>query len=198
MQRVIPQELGYKSTGEFSVSLLSGVVAAGLAADSDIFQFRNGGSKVALVRRVEIWAISEATPFTAGRFVFRLYQARGWSADGSGGTAATLTGNNGKVRTSFDTSVATARIASTAALTAGTRTTDAQGMRAFAGPAPTAALTNFFVLPNPIQLYGDGVERYPLVCPNNEGFVIQATVPATGTWTFGVNVHWEETGGFRL
>lgn len=199
MQRVIPLQNGYTSTGEYSIPLLSGVIAAGLTADSDIFQFRNAtAGKIALVRRVEIWAISDSVGFTAGRFIFRMVQARSWTVGGSGGTAAILTGDNGKVRTSFDTAAVTMRISSTGALTAGTRTLDAQGVRAIAGAAPTTLATNFFVLPNPIQLYGDGVERYPLTCAFQEGFVLQATVPATGTWTFGVNVHWEETGGFRL
>ena len=32
----------------------------------------------------------------------------------------------------------------------------------------------------------------PLVFANQEGFVIKATVPATGTWQLGVDVSWDE------
>jgi hypothetical protein len=34
--------------------------------------------------------------------------------------------------------------------------------------------------------------EHPLVLAQNEGFVIQATVPATGVWFFAVKVDWVE------
>jgi hypothetical protein len=33
---------------------------------------------------------------------------------------------------------------------------------------------------------------YPLALANNEGFIIAATVPATGTWNLSVATDWEE------
>jgi hypothetical protein len=35
-------------------------------------------------------------------------------------------------------------------------------------------------------------DEYPVLYEQNEGFVIRATVPATGTWTFEVQVEWAE------
>jgi len=35
-----------------------------------------------------------------------------------------------------------------------------------------------------------------LVLANNEGFVIEATVPATGVWFFDVKVDWEELAAY--
>jgi hypothetical protein len=34
--------------------------------------------------------------------------------------------------------------------------------------------------------------EHPLILAQNEGIVIQATVPATGTWQFGVKIDWTE------
>jgi hypothetical protein len=42
--------------------------------------------------------------------------------------------------------------------------------------------------------------EWPLVLVQNEGFIIRATVPATGTWEFGVLLEWSEivtTGGYN-
>jgi hypothetical protein len=36
----------------------------------------------------------------------------------------------------------------------------------------------------------------PLQLANNEGFVVQATVPATGTWTFSVQVCRDEVSAY--
>jgi len=55
--------------------------------------------------------------------------AKSFSAAGTGGTAATITGNNGKMRTSMGTTLlGEARCASTAALGAGTKTLDSQAI----------------------------------------------------------------------
>jgi hypothetical protein len=35
-------------------------------------------------------------------------------------------------------------------------------------------------------------DSYPLLFAQNEGFIIRATVPATGTWAFAVTVDWNE------
>ena len=42
--------------------------------------------------------------------------------------------------------------------------------------------------------------EWPVVFVQNEGFLVRATVPATGTWTFSVIIEWLEvaaTGGFN-
>jgi hypothetical protein len=35
-----------------------------------------------------------------------------------------------------------------------------------------------------------------LLLAQNEGFVVRATVPATGTWQFGVTVVWTEVASY--
>jgi len=195
---VIPA--GYTSTGEYEVNLQSSTMAAGLASGSDIFQFRtNVAGKLFLVHRVSIWAVNQSTVFTGGgTFVFNMLQVRSWSANGSGGVAATLTGGNAKLRQSGQVPLLSAsgsglRIADTAALTAGTRTVDAQGMRSIGGSVSATAFAPI-VFPT-VDLFNDD-GRYPLCLEQNTGFVVQATVPAAGTWSFGVSVRWEETGGY--
>lgn len=182
----------------YSVGLLSGVMAAGLAAGSEILQFRNveatETARKLRVLSVVLSAATDATGFTAGAAQFDLIKATAWSAAGTGGATATLTGNNAKYRVSQNTCNLGAsgeiRVASTAALTAGTKTLDAQGLVALAGAAGAAGSqiivpTDF--LPNTLQPDGE-----PLVIGHQEGFAIRATVPATGTWKFAVTVVWGE------
>jgi hypothetical protein len=45
----------------------------------------------------------------------------------------------------------------------------------------------------PVPMFGeDPGPEMPLLLAQNEGFVLRATVPATGTWQFGVTVVWAE------
>jgi hypothetical protein len=171
-------------------------MAAGLGAAAPIYSFRYGGSALAVIRNVWISAQDNTTGFAAGTATFNLFAARSFSASDSSGTAATLTGNNGKLRTSFGTtSVADIRISSTATLTAGTRTLDAQPWAALQQAVP---VTVGFQLFGPYQSFFQqpNVGAQPIQLANNEGFVIQATVPATGTWNVSVTTCWDEMAAF--
>lgn len=180
------------ATGHFAVSAVSGTMAAALAANAEIAQFRfTHATNLCVVRRVRIWAGS-VVGFTAGFFRFELIAARGWTADGSGGAASTLTGNNNKLRTAMTTvSGAALRCATTAALGAGTKTLDAQGL-ASVGGSVTATAGDRLISPSVDIFDADDGPMHPLVLANQEGFAIRATVPATGTWTFGVDVSFHE------
>lgn len=193
-QRAVTFPLDPGSLGTYRVSLLSGTMAAGLAANSEVFQFRwTDATRVCVVERVICDGLAgSATAFTAGFAKLDLLAARSWSADGSGGTAATITGNNGKLRTSHGTTLlGAARIASTGALTAGTKTLDSQGLGQVSFSIGTAA-SAIYVQPNTYLIGEDIGVQHPLVLAQNEGFVIRATVPATGTWQVGFTVHWTE------
>jgi hypothetical protein len=179
--------------GSYAKALTSGTMAAGLTAASPVFSFRYGGTGVAVVKAVVISAAADTTSFgaAAGPAHLDLFAARSFTVSDSAGTGATLTGNNAKLRTSFaTTAVSDIRISSTATLTAGTRTLDINpAASAFFGAASGAGIsllapTNILKAPNA----GD----YTLVLAKNEGFVIQATVPGTGTWGLGVTVYWDE------
>jgi hypothetical protein len=91
------------------------------------------------------------------------------------------------------------RIATTAALGAGTKTLEANSLSAIAAPGPiTASLNGQIIAPGTILWQaevGDG--EHPLVLVQNEGFVIRSVaVPATGTWTAAITVDWAETTAY--
>lgn len=196
--RVNPRPNDYGSLGIYAKGLTSGTMAAGLAAASSVWQMRYGGSNVLLVKKVLLSAGDTGTAFAAGAITFNLFVARSFSANGSGGTAGTLTGNNGKLRTSMSqamsTPIADIRISSTAALTAGTWTLDTD---------PCGGITTSIDATAGRPMVAPGTEllralpgEYPLVLANNEGLNLQATVPATGTWVFSVSVVVEELSAY--
>jgi hypothetical protein len=199
--RVTLRPVDYGALGQYRLCMISGTMAAGLAAASDIYQARwTAASNLALIWGVQIDGMGgSSTAFAAGFASFRLFFSRSWSADGSGGNSATLTGNNNKLRTSMaTTSMNAIRAASTGALTAGTKTNDSQPLGQLTYAIGTAASVNY--LPQQ-SLYGsssleDGGNPAPIVLATNEGITVQATVPATGTWQFGITMAWSEVASF--
>jgi hypothetical protein len=181
----------------FGVSAISGVMAAGLAANSEIIQFRFVDA--AELRKLRILSVLfsaavDGTAFTAGAATFDLVPARGFTAAGTGGGTATLTGNNGKFRTAQNQNLlgvsGEIRVATTAALTAGTKTLDAQGIASLAGGASAAGTQ--IIVPTDLLQEASQADGEPLILSHNEGFVVRATVPATGTWKFAAGILWAE------
>lgn len=198
-----PMHLG-ASGSAFALSIRSSTMAAGLAADAEIFQMRwtHATSKMLLrTLSMSAWRQS-ATAFAAGTFNFRSTIARSWSVDGGAGLAVAFsTANTNKKRTDFnlskfsDTGV---RRSDTAALTAGTKTFDTNDfgiLGAFTGavaPAAGVEVAPTLIPPNSMLWQRNPADEYPFLFETNEGFAIRATVPATGTWQFCVNVEWAE------
>lgn len=179
----------YGTNGIYKKGLFSGVMAAGLAAAAPIVSFRYGGAKMCLIRRV-LFSAGSITALTAGVTLFNLFAARAFTASDSTGTGATLTGNNGKLRTSMATTgVADFRCSSTAALTVGTRTKDTDP--AGTATSSVANVAGAIILP-PTEILRCQAGEEPLELVTNEGFVIEGTVPAVGTWGFSVSVDWDE------
>lgn len=196
--RVLSYPYPYDALGQYRVMHLSGTMAAGLAANSEIFQLRwTDATRLCLINKVFLDGLAgSATAFAAGFAKVDLLIARSWSSDGSGGTAATLTGNNAKLRTSMGSSLmGSIRGSSTGALTAGTKTLDSQGIGVWAFTIGTVA--NVIYAPDRIPLF-QALEnnQHPIVLAQNEGIVVRATVPATGTWQFGISVDWCEIASF--
>lgn len=191
--RTTLRPLDYGSLGSYRVSGLSGTMAAGLAANAEVFQFRwVDATRLCVVTSV-LWdgLSGSATAFTAGFAKVDMMIARSWTADGSGGTTLTLAGNNQKMRSSMNTTlIGGSRIASTAALTAGTKTLDAQAIGQYSAAIGTG--TSVQHMPQFDLFHADPGGESPLILSQNEGFVVRATVPATGTWQFGVTVCWTE------
>lgn len=190
--------------GYYRVGAVSGTMAAALAANSEIFQFRyvTAASRIALVYKISLSAGANVAATAAALISFRATVARAWTAAGTGGTRLTLTTNNAKLRTSYATSeVNDAGISTTAALTAGTKTLDATDIGQVSQGIGTGAITvsvplNILPLTNLFDADDEG--QHPIVLANQEGFIIRSGIifPATMTWAFSVNVLWGEVPAF--
>lgn len=195
--RVTQRPIDYGSLGLYSASIISGTMAAGLSGDSEIVQLRwSHASYLGAIMSVELNGLAgSATAFTAGFGKVALFVARTWSADGSGGNALTLTTNNAKTRTSMATaSVGAIRGSSTAALTAGTKALDATPVGIHTLSFGTATSV---IYAGTVSLFDwRAAGNMPIILAQNEGIVMTATVPATGTWQFGATVRWAEVTGY--
>lgn len=212
-----PTDVG--TLGSYALTATSGAMAAGLGAAAPIFSCRWGdATRSMLLRRVGIMARATATAFTAGNTLFELMVARSFTAADTAGTSVLPTGSSQKRRTSFGTTlISDLRISSTATLTAGTRTLDAAAHQLLRGGVP-ATQVNYPMVGKGIGTFVPGAStvafsmdwqdiwsmdianEWPMVFVVNEGFILRATVPATGTWDFSVLMEWSEvvsTAGFN-
>lgn len=193
LSRLYPLDwsLNEVSGGMFQHTAKSATMAAALAANAPILAFQwTSGTLVGVVRRVKLAAWSLDTGFAAGIATFDMYVARAFTAIDTGGVTSTLTGNNAKLRTAMSTASAVIVHSSTATLTAGTRTLDAAPVESWNAAAPTTA---YAPLANPpVKLFEKLPGEHPLVLAQDEGFVIQASVPATGDWAFAASIEWDE------
>ncbi len=191
--------------GAYSVYLETGSVAAGAVANSEILQFRNPSANPAIIERVDFVGFYATTAFTAGIARVRMQVARSWTVDGTGGATATLSGDNNQLRQTHAAPNCTLRISTTAALGAGTKTLDSgaggdsapfQALKGVnIGVAATVTNTSYLGAPF-INFFGEQENGHPLVLAQNEGFVIKATVPATGVWLAAFTVRWTETSTY--
>jgi hypothetical protein len=156
------------------------------------------GGFVGHVRRVVMTHFVATTGFSAGAFLFKLRQAVDWTANGSGGNPITVAdvckldlGGSNVSPIGSDVANSDIRIASTGALTAGTYTITDGPMGHVGGFAPAAAGS---LLPGPAVLYDCQASTEPLILRDDTGLVLQAVVPGTGVWSFGLLV--EFAAGF--
>lgn len=194
--RVNQRPMDYGALGSYAAGMTTGTMAAGLAAGSEVLQLRwSDATRLCVITSVHCSGGGSIAAFTAGFTQLQLLVARSWTADGSGGTAATLTGSNNKMRTSMGTSlVGGLRVASTAALTAGTKTLDSQAIATVTSSVTATAGTP--VWPAAYIYESTANDKQPIVLAQNEGIVIRATVPATGTWTASFDVTWMEMSAY--
>lgn len=202
--RVAPRPPDYSSLGCYAFSGVTGAVAAGMAANGEILQFRwTDATRYAVVRAIRFNGMRATTAFAAGTIDVKASIARSWTASGSGGTALTLTGDNLSLRTSMGTTlVGDMRIATTAALGAGTKTIDTQDLGLIAthssgGWNSATPIIGSIYLPTTDLYVADTADgSHPLVLAQNEGLVVRATVPATGVWNAAVQIEWCEVTAY--
>ena len=193
--RVTTRPIDVGALGAYALNSTTGTMVAGLAAGSPVYSFRwsDSSGKVALIRTIRL-SMSSVTAMVVGLGFFDVVAARSWTASDSGGNLISLAGNNNKRRTSFGSSLAEIRQSSTAALTAGTRTLDGNAIAGIRF-GTTAVANTVFLQTNPVWT-PDFDGEWPLVLGQNEGFVIRATVPGTGTWNMDVSLEWSEVASF--
>jgi hypothetical protein len=196
--RVTLRPEDYGSLGIYSNGNVSGVMAAGLAANAPIVSARwTDATKLCLIKRVTFSAAAGATVFTAGVALFNLFVARSFTVSDSGATSVSIlpSGNQAKMRTSGmgTTLFGDMRISTTGTITAGTRTLDSNPISSIAAGVLATAGSNIV---NPFAMVDQRPGEHPLILAQNEGIVIQATVPATGTWQFGVKIDWTEIAAY--
>jgi hypothetical protein len=201
--RTVSRPVDHGALGAYAYGGFTGILPAALAANSEIFQFRwADATRLAVIRKIRISAAVSTTFFAAGVPVqIDVVKSTGWTGQGTGGTtispAALL-----KRRTSMGASLLAsgdARIATTAALGAGTKALEGLSLCSIAAAGPiTASLNGEIIAPGTILWQaevGDG--EHPLVLAQNEGFSIRSVaVPATGTWTAAVNIDWAEVTAY--
>lgn len=189
--------------GQYAYGGITGIIPAALAANSEIFQFRwVDATRFAVIHRIVISATVSTTMFAAGVPVqIDLVKSTAWTAQGTGGTgvspAALL-----KKRTSMASSLVASgdlRIATTAALGAGTKTLETVSLATLVAPGPITGALNGQIIPPGTPLFEANPARgeYPIVLTTNEGFSIRSVaVPATGTWTASVSIQWSEVSAY--
>ena len=179
-------------TGAYRLVLRTGSIAAATAAGI-LAAIRYTGSGVAVVSSIRV-GLNVTTAYTQGSIVISSWFTRSYTAtETTAYTAATLTTNNAKLRTSFATTSMVAGAATTTGASGGTGTDDSQafGSATFNLPAT--------IVGQPVQdLWTSAMQSYPLVLGNNEGIRIRndTAFAATGVSTVVVAVEWFEATSY--
>jgi hypothetical protein len=186
-----------ETTSWVSIGAQTGAMTAvSVGTTGLIFAFRNLATNPVMIRRIGLGFVTTTAFTTAQMMAFGLSFARSWTVSDSGGTAIGLTGNNGKHRSSMGilTSV-DARIATTTALTNGTKVLDGNTLAQIGG---WSGGQGTMIAPALGNLFGHDSEDYPLVLAQNEGFNIQnlITMGAGGAGVAFVNIELAEAVAF--
>jgi hypothetical protein len=183
----------------------TGTIAAATAAASEVLQFRfvSGTKTNALIYKIQFTGMGMVAVATAvGPLGFEYVPARSWTVAGSGGTRIATTADNLQTETALPaTQASDIGIATTGALTAGTKTLDANAQGNVISGIGTGAITVYGstgVVPPSMLLDADGEGQQPLVLANQEGFVVRTTHvgPAGFTYTAGFKIVWAEVTAF--
>jgi hypothetical protein len=198
--------------GSYSQAFVSGVMAAGLAAGSVIFAWQALTQGIfQRITRLRLTAGMDTTAFAQGSSIFTLTKAPSLPAQYTGGAVLNLASKDGARRSMMgnsqqgitNTATGAIAVAGTATLTAGTPapTLDNNPMSALVGSfgaiTTSGAVAERLVPPPGFLIDPSETARQPLDLYKGEGFVIKATVPATGTWKFAVEVDWDEIDAMR-
>ena len=170
-------------TSWVSLGLRSGAIT-GIAAAGALFSLRQLAATQLIMRRLGVGFFVSTAFTTAQEVAFGVSFCRAFTASDSAGTAVAITGSNGKARTSLGTFTSVdCRIAAAAALTAGTKTVDANSLAVVSGIGSAAIGVGVPTAPNNLISHDAG--DYPIVMAQNEGVNITNLV-AMGAGGIGV------------
>jgi hypothetical protein len=196
-----PKPHPYGVFGHYQLAIQTGAIAAGAASNSELLHFRwTDTLRSAHIARVWLTGIRATTAFAVGTIDVMLTRATAWTANGTGGTSLTISSPSFELRQApmGVTGVADLRIATTAALGVGTKTLDTYDMgqittHSSGGVGSATPIIGSIYLPT-LELFTAYTEAgfHPLSLDPNEGFVVRATVPATGVWNIGIAIKWAE------
>lgn len=189
--RVTPRPMSGSRFGTYAACLKTGTEAAGASAGLQVLSFRYPGTddgRVCIVRRISAALTSLGTGFAAGVGMLDLVMAREFSVADTGGTVVAA-GCAPQKRRSGPVQQAEVRVGSTGAVGLGTRTLDTVSLSSVTFGVTTAVNTVHLAT---TDLFRAKSDEQPLVFSYQEGFVIKATVPATGTWQGVFCVEWDE------
>jgi hypothetical protein len=185
----------------YSYSGFTGTIGAALAANSELLQFRflSGTKTKCEVHSVTVDGVAPVAVATAlGPMGFALFPARAWSVAGSGGTRISVAGDNLQMETDAPNSqLSDLGIATTGALTVGTKTLDAnaQGLVLFGvGTGAVTVAQNLSLLGATLLFDAEKRGGMPLSFANQEGFAVRTThIGVAGlTYVVGFTVVWCE------
>jgi hypothetical protein len=190
------------STGHYRASFSTGLLPAALAAGAAIFscRFYNTVKTRALVTRFKMTA-TVVTPFTGAQQIgLQAFIARSWTAADSGGSSIVLTGTNNQLNSLGDApSIAQIQVSTTTALTAGTRTLDANPFLQLA-TAQTQAAASAGLVSGSSEFVVSSDQEFPInfrsgsATADAEGIVVQSPIlfGAAGTVQVVVDMGWME------
>lgn len=188
---VWPQEGhgGYRFAG------FTGLLPAALAANTEIFQFRWASATDLCVLKFIKVRYAVITGFTAAQeLAFDVMPSASWTASGTGGTAIVPSALNLKKRsTQVDSKVSDMRIATTAALGAGTKTLGNTALLTGMGKTLAAAATvQDAAFEETLDMTNSNDD--PFVLLQNEGISVRNSIVlgAAGTVRASIQLAWAE------
>jgi hypothetical protein len=191
--------------GHFAIDAITGAMAGAIVANSQILSIRWADSRfIFVLKRFSVAAV--CTAFTANALPdLDLIRAISFTANASGGTAIVPSTAAQKVRSasmsgSLFANEGEIRVASTAALTAGTQTLDTAGMACCPMGNFSAANTVWPGSAGVVDLYRHiSLGQHPLILGNNEGLIVRTpTGWATSTLTLKLyfTMEWAEVPAY--
>ena len=182
--------------GHYSVSWLSGSMAAGIASSADVFHvwFKSDVKRM-LLQKFTVQSTTLTAFTTLGGAPLDLFIAHSGTAAGSGGTALTFPSNNNRLRYAFAPTAFQSngeiRGATTAALTLPT------GLTVEGNPIASCMGAPWLQHQSAQQVLYDwnGGANQPVELVSGDGLVLRTNAPgATGVWVFAVTMQWAEVG----